>query len=60
MKEEEEEEGDDDNDDDDQGATRKQEEEERDVDDVDATARDAARDKVLRSMCGVLLLGEFK
>ena len=47
MKEEEEE---DDDDDDDQGATRKHPFEEEE-EDVDATARDAARDKVLRSMC---------
>ena len=46
MKEEEEE----DDDDDDQGATRKHPFEEEE-EDVDATARDAARDKVLRSMC---------
>ena len=50
MKEEEEEE-DDDDDDDDQGATRKHPFEEEQEEDVDATARDAARDKVLRSMC---------
>ena len=48
MNEEEEEE--DDDDDDDQGATRKHPFEEEE-EDVDATARDAARDKVLRSMC---------
>ena len=48
MKEEEE---DDDDDDDDQGATRKHPFEEEQEEDVDATARDAARDKVLRSMC---------
>jgi len=48
MKEEEEE---DDDDDDDQGATRKHPFEEEQEEDVDATARDAARDKVLRSMC---------
>jgi len=47
MKEEEE----DDDDDDDQGATRKHPFEEEQEEDVDATARDAARDKVLRSMC---------
>ena len=46
----EEEEEDDDDDDDDQGATRKHPFEEEE-EDVDATARDAARDKVLRSMC---------
>ena len=49
MKEEEED--DDDDDDDDQGATRKHPFEEEQEEDVDATARDAARDKVLRSMC---------
>jgi len=46
-----EEEDDDDDDDDDQGATRKHPFEEEQEEDVDATARDAARDKVLRSMC---------
>jgi hypothetical protein len=52
MKEEEEEDDDDDDDDDDQGATRKHPFEEEQEEDVDATARDAARDKVLmRSMC---------
>jgi hypothetical protein len=51
MKEEEEEDDDDDDDDEDQGATRKHPFEEEQEEDVDATARDAARDKVLRSMC---------